>query len=342
MPTNIATQLAAAVESLHAPTDLADRVMRRSRSLRRRRLAGVSLVAATGIAVAVVVPIATGTSSSGVSRLVPATSPPTKSPAAVLASVDGVDVTWLPEGFRALPYSPDYGSLIGMNGAVQRIFQSSVNGRVVGRLSVAVQRGSDLNLDTFAKDNVVTGGTLKRGTVRGHPALLLTDRSGAETTMLWVEKHGLTIGLLGPTIPELMRVADGLVIGPAPAPAGSVADAVIQIRATFQNAYTGTEPATIRLETIENGAKLAPVLSELTRQLPDTVRTTKITTGTVTFLDPNHALVDYTLTFQYQGGPVSQTGQATAVVVGGAWRVSESSYCNSIQRPGVTLTCPPK
>lgn len=342
MPTDIATQLAAAVERLHAPTDLADRVMRRSRSLRRRRLAGVSLLATAAIVVAVVVPLATSTNSSGVSRLVPATPAPTTSPAPVLASVAGVDVTWLPTGFNALPYSPNYGSITGMNGAVQRIFQSSVNGRVVGRLSVAVQRGSDLNLDTFAKDNVVTGGTLKRGTVRGHPAILLATTSGTEATLLWVEKPGLTIGVFGLTSPELMHVADGLVIHPAPAPAGSVADAVIQIRATFQYAYTGTEPAATKLAAIENGAKLAPVLAEITRQLPDTVRTTKITTGTVTFLDPNQALVDYTLTFQYQGGPVSQTGQATAVVVGGAWRVSESSYCNSIQRPGVTLTCPPK
>ena len=219
MPTNIATHLAAAVERLHAPTDLADRVMRRSRLLRRRRLAGVSLLATAAIVVAVVVPLATSTNSSGVSRLVPATPSPTPSPAPAPAS------------------------------------------------------------------------------------------NAATNSMS----------------------------------AGNAADAVIQIQATFHYAYTGTEPAAVKLAAIENGAKLAPVLSEISRQLPDTVRTTKITTGRVTFLDPNDALVDYTLTFDYQGGRVSQTGQATAVVVNGAaWRVSESSYCDSVQRLGVTLTCPPK
>jgi hypothetical protein len=221
MPNDIATQLAAAVEGFHAPADLAARVMRRSRSLRRRRLAGVSLLATAAIVVAVVVPLATSTRSSGISRLVPATSPPTTSPA---------------------PAAPT-----------------------------------------------------------SNPA---TNSMSA----------------------------------------GNVADAVIQIQATFHYAYTGTEPAAVKLGAIENGAKLAPVLSEISRQLPDdTVRTTKITTGRVTFLDPNHALVDYTLTYDYQGGPVSQTGQAKAVVVdGAAWRVSESSYCDSVQRFGVTLTCPPK
>ena len=137
-------------------------------------------------------------------------------------------------------------------------------------------------------------------------------------------------------------MAASLVVNPAPAPAGDSATAVTSIRSAFQQAYSDEESPTTKLDAIQGGAELAPVLAQITRQLPDTVHTTKITAGAVTFVDPSHALVDYTLTFQYQGNPVTMNGPGMAVLVNGIWKVSQSSYCNSIQQPGVTLTCPPK
>ena len=154
MPTNIGTQLADAVETLHLAPDLADRIIQRSRLRRRRQLAGITFLAVAGIAAAVTVPIATSSDSSSVSRLVPAASLPP-----VLASVNGVDVTWLPSGFRALPYSPTNGGFPGLNDGVVvlRGFQGKTASGVIGTLSLAVQRGPVLNIDTFGKGQVVTG-----------------------------------------------------------------------------------------------------------------------------------------------------------------------------------------
>jgi hypothetical protein len=84
------------------------------------------------------------------------------------------------------------------------------------------------------------------------------------------------------------------------------AAATTSIRGAFERAYDAGQPAATQLGAIENGDQLTPVLAELTRQLPATVHTSKITVGNVTFLDATHANVDYTLTFQYQGHGVER------------------------------------
>ena len=307
---------------------------RRMRARRRWTSAAAATLAVAGIAFGVVAAIPTQGDQ-------PSVVTPAISPRPVLASVNGVDVTWLPTGMHPLPYDPNEGGMAGVGvDAVQLSFLAQGEG---GRMSLAVQRGYEINVDKFAKNEVATGGSIRRITVRGHPALFLATTEGTGE-LLWAEQSGLTIGVFGPglALPDLMQVANGLVIHPAPKPAGNPAVAVSLIETAFQQAYTGTGSAATKLAAIENGDKLASVLSEITRQIPETVRTTKITTGTVTFLDPTHALVANTRTFQYQGSPVQESGPGTAVLINGAWKVSETTYCGSIQRPGVTLTCPPK
>ena len=339
MPSDIGIQLADAVDDLHAPHGLAGAIIATSRSHRRRRVVAAGVMLAAAVVAAVVVPIATGGHSPDVNRVVPIASEP---PA--LASVNGVDVTWLPDGFRVLPFNPNEGTYFSaFEGlAISRNFEQTSSTRL--RMAVGVQRGTELNLDQLRHDQVSPGGAITTVTVRGHQGVLVgpASQQPGEYLLYWVEQPRLSIGIEGQTLSDVMGVAKGLFVHSAPAPAGDPAAAVSLIRNAFRQAYTGSEQPATKLAAIEDGERLAPVLSQLTQQLPDTVRTTTVATAEVAFMDARQALVQYTLTFHYQGGPVSETGSGTAVLDNGVWKVSEATYCNSVQRPGVTLACPPR
>jgi hypothetical protein len=153
----------------------------------------------------------------------------------------------------------------------------------------------------------------------------------------------LSVSALGGLrLADARQVADGLVVHPEPQPVADPEGATAAIRKGFETTYNAGQPAAVQLQAVENGDRLASVVAKLTQQIPATVHTSKITVGNVTFLDATHANVDYTLTFQYQGHVTKGNGPGTAVLLNGIWKVSEASFCNSIQRVGVTLTCPPK
>jgi hypothetical protein len=284
----------------------------------------------------------------------PFTVSPAAPPAPVLASIRGVDVTWLPTGFRTRSSQASIGvsTTLLTQDTFTQTFEIPQTQSAGPKLVLAVQRAKpDVDLDRIAGEGLdaTSGNTWIKVTtsftsIRGHRALLL-GLGGSNFQVLWVEQSGLSVSISGSgglSLAEASRVANGLIVHPEPELVPNPAAATTSIRGAFQRAYNAGQPAAAQLGAIENGDQLMPVLAELTRQLPATVHTSKITVGNVTFLDATHANVDYTLTFQYQGHVVSSGGPATAVLINGAWKVSETSFCNSIQRPGVTLTCPPR
>jgi hypothetical protein len=326
----------------------------RSRRMRRRRrwttAAGLT-VSVAGIAVGAV--FAFG----GVSQQ-PFTVSPAAPSAPALASIRGVDVTWLPNGLRAHSSQPSMGSssptLLNQDTFTQN-FENPHAKSPGPQIVVAVQREKpDVDLDWIARDDLVATGSSSTKTwvkvttsftsIRGHRALLL-GLGPSNYELLWVEQSGLSISISasgGPSLAELTHVASGLVIHPEPVPVPNAQAATTAIRNAFERAYNAGPPAAVQLQAVENGDQLTSVLAQLTQQIPATVHTSKITVGNVIFLDPTHASVDYSLAFQYQGHVVTAGGPGTAVLTNGAWKVSEASFCNSIQRPGVTLTCPPE
>lgn len=360
MTAHIGVQLADAVEDLHAPVDLAARVIRRSRSLRRRRLATASLIAATGIAVAVVVPLATSTNSSGVSRLVPAAIPtssePTQSPAPpsfqshATASVSGVEMTWVPAGLTPTGYigsgvmNKDKDDGDGAPYVVTGVAASDAgaNGPSIG---LSVQRGFQADLNKFASE---PGQTIKWLTVQGNRALFqdfgpCCGSTAERYQLTWVDPAKITIILTsdGPfTMAQLERVADGVVVHPAPTPPANIPAATAAIRATVQQVFTGSEPTATVLAGIVNGQQLAPALAELERKSPDLRRLTRVTVGTVSFEDASQAIAAFQLTTDQSG--IKQTLQQSVDVelTASGWKINRADYCGILG--GIVDSCPPK
>ena len=160
---------------------------RRTRSHRRWAAAAGATLAVTGIAVGVVAVIPTPRDNPSV--LIPAASP-----VPVLASVDGIDVTWLPTGLRPLPIdataADKVGGLDGPTVSLNFARTSGGTSSVAPTMTISVQRGSEVDLNKIAPQ--VSAGTSVTGlTVRGHRALLLTSGGATpEYILLWVEKTG--------------------------------------------------------------------------------------------------------------------------------------------------------
>ena len=359
MPTDIGTQLADAVETLYASPDLADRVIRRSRSRRRRQLAAVSLVAATGIAVAVVAPIAANTSSSGVSRLVPATSGPTTAPTTsgnAVATVYGVDVTYLPpnvhpDGEETLetaasdmvpPETPG-------GTTVHQSFAAPGQIDDVQDITVVVQRGASANLDGLARDAKLA---IKWTTVDGQRALLrqrYTNSTNSQATSTnsysieWVEPGNVTVSVIvnqgqhPATVAQ--DVANGLIVGPSTQPTDRAA-AVADIRTAVLNVFTGGKPDTTMLDFLEGSQQLAPVLAELKRNNPGVAASVRVThIGSVFFFDGQHADVDAAYGFNFNG----QFGYGSGVLViytAGGWKVTQATFCSVVAT--LVISCPSK
>jgi hypothetical protein len=340
MAEELAQLMRSATENLVLPAQAATDAITGFRRKRRRHLAAAAAVTACAVAAAVALPMST-TDSSGrqdINRVIPASPSPTIVP---LASVSGVDVTYLPAGLVVLPGFV-LGAMIKEDGhtSVSQYYQppSGVTGGNSPEVSLAVQRGFTVNLDTFAAE--AKGMTGSWTTVDGKRALLQTSpvdqgtgNVGYELTWVAVPDVTVTVYSSGPvSLPEVRRVAEGLVVHPgAPAPADPAA-ANVAIRQVMTQVFSGGQSVDVTLGAIENGQQLSAVLAKLHRVDPVIMQTAEVTTNKITFVGPDQAVASITISYRVPSQPNVNTEQVATVDVtvdftGSRWLVSQSSYC---------------
>jgi hypothetical protein len=100
-----------------------------------------------------------------------------------------------------------------------------------------------------------------------------------------------------------------------------------QVRAAFTTAFTHAPAGRpdAALDAVEGGDSLHGALDQLRKNFPQAVDTATVTTGRLVFTSPTTAVVEFTLT--YSGGAPYGTKNGSAVVRGGHWLVSRSTYC---------------
>lgn len=112
--------------------------------------------------------------------------------------------------------------------------------------------------------------------------------------------------------------------GRQPADPAAAAKAV---RAAFRTAFTA-EPAGkpyFSLGAVEGGSALHGALDQLRASFAKAVQTVSVSTGQLVFTSPTDAVTKFTLS--YSGGAPYGTKNGTAVLRGGSWLVSRSTYC---------------
>jgi hypothetical protein len=340
MADDLAQLMRSATEGLVLPPEAASDAITGFHRKRRRRLAAAAVVAAGAVAAAVALPLAT-TDSSGrhdINRVVPASPSATIVP---LASVSGVDVTYLPPGFVV---QPDYtiGAMLKENGhtSVSQYYRpASGTGGDSPQLSSAVQRGYTADLEAFAAES--KGSAESWTTVSGKRALLQTFSTGslaAGYELTWVAVPDVTVTVFssGPvSLREVKRVAEGLVVHPkGPGPANPAA-ATVAIDQVVTQAFSGGQRADVTLGAIENGEQLSSTLTRLTASNSLMVRTAKVTSAKVTFVTPDQAVASIAISYQLPPqahASVAEVAEAEVTVnfTGGRWLVSQSSYCSVI------------
>ena len=327
-------------------TDAARRISRR----RRFALSALSAVAVLGVGIGVY-PLLNAHQDSA--TVVP--EPAVVSPRAV---VDGVDVTWLPPAFGSAG-TPHLGilSLTQDYGLTQRYSTGAPATAAtieISRpyLSVGVLRDHALDLNELQARFQGTG---TPATIHGHPGLVIMfgdptvmpkppARYMPVISLVWQQTIGgrpITIqvdGTAGTTLAQVKRVADGLVVHPAPAGPVDPDASTVQIRDAFARAFTGGGKPSDSLAAIDGGELLRAAQTKLGQYLPQTALSSRVQVRSVSFYDADHARVDITLTYNYLGQPSNQDVRASAVRTGGAWKVTRDSYCDAISV--TNIPCP--
>jgi hypothetical protein len=115
--------------------------------------------------------------------------------------------------------------------------------------------------------------------------------------------------------------------------------AVEAVRAAFENAFTHAPAGGDvyhGLATVQDGAQLHSAVDQVRRNFPTAFDTITVTTGDIVFTDPTHAVVQFTPTYT-QGAPYGKQN-GTAVLAGGKWLVTQTTYCGLLRFGGAT--CP--
>lgn len=324
---------------------------------RRRRHRRVALVAAVAVAAGTATGLGLNAVAGGGQRGFTVT--PAGPPAPVLATVNGVDVTWLPAHYR-----PDNSLLqgnvptLGPVGWYQEFHDPTLpkptqrfapQFSTVG-LALLVERTAPLDLDAIKSDLLlhVNQFTPSWTTVRGHRALLM---SRPETPKLWgppafklfwTEAAGTVLevdGYGGLSLQDVEHVAQSLVVRPAPTPDADSA-AADQIHDAFTLAYTATKSPATALTAVEDGSSVASTLDKVSKAEPLSVDSAQVTVGDINFLSPTEAFVKVDVTYKWMDSGVSNALPQRAVVSDGRWKVSRDSYCSTIGASGIR--CPPR
>lgn len=336
MPNDLGALMVRATSDLMNPDTPAE-VVRRYRRHRRNRIAAVGVCTAVAVAAAIAVPVAVNSSTSGgrdTIRVVPASPSPavTAVPAAPLATVAGVDVTWLP---TELSWTGQVGSGLDKDDGGQEIstgFSTAAARSGDPGISMAVQRGFTADLPALAKTPSASHEWVRVGGVQAL-AQDIGSCCGETTTryiLTWVQPGPITLTLYSDgavTLQQLERVGDGLQVNPVSAPTDKAA-ATAEIRRVVNTVFDGRQSDAAILGGIIDGNSLAPALADLAKQHPAVRTGSRVVAGTVTFTDATTAIVSMTVsvdqpTVQVQPFTESVTLQQTP----SGWKVRSSSYC---------------
>jgi hypothetical protein len=332
------------------PWDGAARAMEAGRRRRFRRaaaIAGTALIVAGAAA-----GIGAGIGSGGEGSFDVAASAP------ALASVDGVDVTWLPAGWQpgnVQPGSRNYPKL-GPVSFYQEFHDPkrpapsvsySPKPDAIG-LALAVSRTTPVDFTAAAHDPIFALAYSYKPswtTVQGQRALLMArsaDQVGpAAFKLLWADKSGVVLevdAFQGATLEQAKRLAASVVVHDSPTSPGQTQAAVADIRSAFKQAYTAPNPAPVALAAVEEGTSIAPTLEKLRRLMPNAVNTSRVRTGAIRFLGPTEAIVEADVSYAFLNTSATNSFPQTAKLVAGKWKVSRASFCNTITTNGVA--CP--
>ena len=115
--------------------------------------------------------------------------------------------------------------------------------------------------------------------------------------------------------------------------------AVEQVRAAFENAFTHAPAGGDiyhGLATVQDGEQLHNAVDQVRKNFPTAFDTITVTTGDIVFTDPSHAVIQFTPTYSQGAAYGKQNG--SAVLAGGKWLVTQSTYCGLLRFGGAT--CP--
>jgi hypothetical protein len=185
-----------------------------------------------------------------------------------------------------------------------------------------------------------------RTTVRGQEALLWTQPAHTMLNpgppayrLIWRDPSGVTIEIDafgGPTRGDIQHVADALVIGASERADTAVRQDVAAIRETFSQAYDAPKAAAQALAAVQDGSTVASTLQQLTKALPQSVNTSRVSVGDIRFIGSDEAIVDANVVAAWMGSSVSKDFPRRAVRINGEWKVSRESFCASISAPGIS------
>jgi hypothetical protein len=114
----------------------------------------------------------------------------------------------------------------------------------------------------------------------------------------------------------------------------TASDPAAQVKSTWTTFFSGSTPASKKVQLLQNGQRFAPVIQALASS--PLAKQTNATVTKVVLEGPDRASVTYDLSVA--GEPVLKNQMGTAVRVGGAWRVSERDFCALLSLQG---TAPP-
>lgn len=108
------------------------------------------------------------------------------------------------------------------------------------------------------------------------------------------------------------------------------------IKNNWTNFFDGKTPAAQKVGLLQNGQQFAPLIDE-----QDQSKTAQATTAKVTKVELNGSTATVTYTVYINGSPALQNQQGQAVLVNGAWKVSDTAFCGLLEMSGVTPpNCP--
>lgn len=252
-------------------------------------------------------------------------------------SVDGVQVGWLPSGVSLTGAEP-----------TTRIGRNVIVGTFEGggtRVQLTVQRGTpEATLDDVARAyaQYYPGSQPGRIALRGTEAVTLRTGGAGINELTWVEgdpsvvltvggQVGGLVGGPGTTPPsplpeaDLLRIAESLTVGPAPAPTAWQKLSEPLIGVAFTVALNSSEaPARVPLAAVENGQRLVGLLEKFRATYPGL--SARVTVNQVYLWAHDHASVRFTIAYKYKGQSGSLGSSGQAVFTHGGWRVSEQTY----------------
>ncbi|WP_231861523.1 MULTISPECIES: hypothetical protein [Frankia] len=247
--------------------------------------------------------------------------------------MDGVQVGWLPRGVSLTGAEP-----------TTRIGRNVVVGTFEGgdtRVQLTVQRGTpEATLEDVARAyaQYYPGSQSGRLALRGTEAVTLRTGGAGIHELTWVEGHPSVVLTIGgqvgghattPPSPlpeaDLLRIAESLTVGAAPAPTVWQKVSEPLIGAAFAVGLNSSQaPPQVPLAAVENGQRLVGLLAKFRATYPGL--SARITVNQVYLWAHDNASVRFTIAYTYKGQSGSLGSGGRAVFTHGGWKVSEQTY----------------